>query len=229
MNAFRKVFQGKHVFLPVIHVSDVDLSLHNARIALENGGDGIFLINHEVNWEFLYKTYKFIREELPNLWIGMNPLSLYNSEVFEQIPRTLQGLWLDDAGLREGRANPTERAEQLHKARGDWQGIYFGGVAFKYQAPVMDLESVARLAMPFVDVITTSGDGTGIQPVVGKIQKIRKAVGEFPIAIASGITPENVQEYMPYADCFLVATGISFDASRLDPKRVRDFARALGK
>jgi predicted TIM-barrel enzyme len=46
-------------------------------------------------------------------------------------------------------------------------------------------------------------------------------LGEAPLGIASGITPENVEEYLPLADCFLVATGIIRSFSQLDLTRVR--------
>ena len=50
---------------------------------------------------------------------------------------------------------------------------------------------------------------------------MKQALGEFPLGIASGITPENVSEYLDIADCFLVATGISTSFTELDPVRVR--------
>jgi predicted TIM-barrel enzyme len=43
----------------------------------------------------------------------------------------------------------------------------------------------------------------------------------LPLAIASGITPENVGDYLDVADCFLVATGISRSFTELEPSRVR--------
>jgi hypothetical protein len=34
------------------------------------------------------------------------------------------------------------------------------------------------------------------------------ALGDLPLAIAGGIIPENVRDYLPISDCYLVATGI---------------------
>ena len=70
-------------------------------------------------------------------------------------------------------------------------------------------------------MITTSGQGTCIAASIEKIKRIRTGAGEYPIAIASGITPENVVDYLPYADAFLVATGISKDSYHLDREKVR--------
>jgi len=94
------------------------------------------------------------------------------------------------------------------------------GVAFKYQRPVEDLASAARIAMRYMDVVTTSGPGTGIAAEREKIVAMREATGDFPLAIASGITPDNVGDYLEVADCFLVATGISRSFSEIDAGRL---------
>ena len=56
---------------------------------------------------------------------------------------------------------------------------------------------------------------------------MKQAIGDFPLAIASGITPENVKDYLEVADCFLVATGISNSFSELSPVRVRELVRNI--
>jgi len=50
---------------------------------------------------------------------------------------------------------------------------------------------------------------------------MKAALGDAPLAVASGITPENVSRHLPFADCFLVATGISRSFIELDPSRAR--------
>jgi predicted TIM-barrel enzyme len=72
-----------------------------------------------------------------------------------------------------------------------------------------------------MDVVTTSGPGTGQAAHVEKIRTMKAALGDFPLAIASGITPENVKDYLPFSDCYLVATGISDSFEELNPDRVR--------
>ncbi|MCD4652389.1 hypothetical protein K8T06_00460 [bacterium] len=51
---------------------------------------------------------------------------------------------------------------------------------------------------------------------------MKQAIEDFPFAIASGITTENVSDYLPFADCFLVVTGINRDFHNLDPDQVRE-------
>ncbi len=83
------------------------------------------------------------------------------------------------------------------------------------------MESACQIAARYMDVVTTSGPGTGESVDIDKIARMKKALGDTPLAIASGITPENVPDYLPHADSFLVATGISSSFEELDPARVR--------
>jgi len=229
MSTFRKVFKGKHTFLAVVHVEGGAQALRNARIAEQEGADGIFLINHSISYVSLVECYREIREQLPGFWIGLNCLDLGMSAV-SYIPKDTAGVWIDNAGVSEGR-NPVVGAQEFARLRRDseWFGVYFGGVAFKYQGHIKNVARVAKLAVPFVDVITTSGPGTGMAADLTKICKMKMAIGNHPLAIASGITPENVEKYMPYVDCFLVATGISDSHTELNPFKVRKLAKALGK
>lgn len=62
-----------------------------------------------------------------------------------------------------------------------------------------------------------------------KIATMKKAIGDKPLAIASGITLENVENYLPYTEYFLVATGISHTFNELDPVKVGELCKAIHK
>jgi predicted TIM-barrel enzyme len=102
--------------------------------------------------------------------------------------------------------------------------MYFGGVAFKKQRPVdaAQYRRSAGIALPFMDVVTTSGIATGHEAEDGKITDFRRGLGDAPLALASGITPENAARYGRDVDCFLVATGINRvdDFYNIDPVRL---------
>lgn len=50
----------------------------------------------------------------------------------------------------------------------------------------------------------------------------RDALGtDAAIALASGVTSENVQDYLPYVDAYLVGTGIEKEVGVLDPAKLR--------
>ncbi len=227
MGNYRNIFKNANAFLAVVHVENSAQAVRNARLAQDEGADGIFLINHDSGHEELLNAYAQVVRDLPWLWVGLNCLDLGRSAV-RAIPITTAGLWVDNAGITETDVVPAKRFNDIRTGLG-WEGLYFGGVAFKYQEPVNDVAVVARAAVPYVDVITTSGDGTGHAPAVEKIKMMKAAIGSHPLAIASGITPENVLEFAPYADCFLVATGVSDSHTELNPARVRALAKRLGK
>ena len=54
-----------------------------------------------------------------------------------------------------------------------------------------------------------------------------RVTGPERLAIASGVTPDNIGDYLPYVDHFLVASGISQDFHTLDPAKVRALAEAI--
>lgn len=229
MFIYRHVFPRRNTLFIVIHVEDESQALRNTHIAHAAGADGVFLINHRIPASSLLTCYTHVKRLCPDLWIGLNCLDLSPPEMLEILPNNIDGLWVDNAGIYEENADPVATARHFAKLRSKrgQHGVYFGGVAFKYQGPTRDPARVAKLAVPFVDVVTTSGDGTGIAANVEKIRLMKKAIGDHPLAIASGITPENVTRYMPYADCFLVATGVSDSHTELDPVRVRKLAQII--
>eukprot|EP00947_MAST-08B_sp_MAST-8B-sp1_P004172 g4172.t1 len=65
-------------------------------------------------------------------------------------------------------------------------------------------------------VLCTSGPGTGSPFEADRAKLYRACVGEdVAIAVASGVTAENVEELLPYVDVFMVATGV--EAEPEDP------------
>lgn len=219
----------------VVHVEDKEQACRNAMIAARAGADGVFLIGHRMGALRLREIYGEVRKFLPDLWIGINFLLLDPKEAMAILPAKTHGLWVDDIGIDEDRNVPVLAAQshwhvwlERKKEEKDWNSLYFAGVAFKHQKQPRDLSYVLREAVKYCDVITTSGDETGSPPSLEKIQSIREAIGDFPLAIASGITPENVGEFLPYTDYFLVSTGISKSFDELDPCRVMKLVQTIG-
>lgn len=223
MNKYQEVFKKRHTFLPVIHVEGDEQALRNVDIAREAGCDGIFLINHHMSYQKLLTIHYQVYKRFSDWWIGVNCLDLFPVDVFQRINNEVAGVWVDNAMVDE-RASCQSDADEISFVRDMslWKGLYFGGVAFKYQRPVEDLEKACQLAMKYVDIVTTSGAGTGISADVDKIVRMKKALGTFPLAVASGITPENIDDYLDTVDCFLVATGISDSHTELNKARVKE-------
>lgn len=147
------------VFIPVIHAESLDQVQRNTRIAFENGADGIFLINHSISSEQLLDIYVKIRDQYPHSWIGLNLLGLSPLNAVEMIPDNADGLWLDDGGYDDRLCNPRLNAMKVSfklTAKANWKGLLFGGLAFKGQRPVDNLEQATQSLSQEVDVITTA-------------------------------------------------------------------------
>ncbi|MEI8339468.1 MAG: adenine phosphoribosyltransferase [bacterium] len=209
---FKKVFPTGRVFLPVIHVVDVPQTLQNIELAKVGGADGVFLINHNVDHLDLLKgIFPAARRSFPDFWLGVNCLGLSTAETLMALPSGTNGLWTDNSTINDHVPFGTACAGYINTLRKEKHPdiLYFGGVAFKGQPPARDPAAAAKKAVPFMDVVTTSGEATGIAPSIEKIIAMKNAIGSHPLANASGINLANVEPYLPYVDCFLIATGIS--------------------
>lgn len=220
----------------VIHHLDHRTSLAQAQIAFASGADGVFLISHHGADSDLFAPAAEIKKAYPQKLVGLNLLGSGAMEALQQVVNLgLDMVWVDNPGVRSDGVTDEagQIAEWLLEHGGHIQ--FFGCVAFKYQPvdpnPAGAAAAAARLHM----VPTTSGDATGVPPAVEKIRAMREALGpEHSLAIASGITPQNVSEYTPYATHYLVATGVSSDEYHLDQALVDELvakfeARSAGK
>jgi len=229
MSRFHDTFLTRHVILPIINVSSLEHAQENVRIARAAGADGCFLISlGPASDETLLEIHRTLLQREPGFWLGVNCVGLTVERVFTTLGEGADGVWVDDALIDETTTEqPAARDVVQVQRQAGWRGLYFGGVAFKYQRPVRDVAAAARNARAWMDVVTTSGPGTGQAAPPEKIRRMKEAIGDAPLAVASGITPENVNDYLPWADCFLVSTGISYTLDELDPARVRDLVRVV--
>lgn len=232
---FHKLFKTPGpVVLPVIHVQDTDQTKRNIRIAVEEGAQGVLLINHDFPMENFLPILREVRSAFPLVWLGVNFLAVTGKEAFPILGHlSAQGVmidayWADDACIDErGDAESQSEASAITQARSrsGWEGLYLGGTAFKKQRDVNpdDYAAAAAIAGQHMDVVTTSGIATGKAADVGKVEVFRQACRDSPLAVASGVTPDNAADYAGMVDCFVVATGINHkgDFYNIDRMRLR--------
>jgi uncharacterized protein len=238
--SFQQMFgRDGPVVTPVIHVLSIAQALANLEILRAAGCPGAFLINHDFGRDAFLPILREVRRAMPDLWLGVNFLAEDGRIGFATLGAlaaegyAFQALWADDACLHERRADqPDAKAIAAARAASGWDGMYFGGVAFKKQRPVADadLERAALLGAEWLDVVTTSGPATGHAPDLEKIVRFRVSIGDAPLALASGITPENAGQFAADVDCFLVATGINRpgDFYNIDPARLAALLQEVG-
>jgi len=213
----------KRVF-PVIHANSQEQVIRNTKIAKDAGAFGVFVINHDMTVDEMLELATEAQKIIS--WVGINCLGYSPLRAMQTVPHHISGLWTDNAGIDEiTDIQVTARRVIVEQVNRNWRGQYFGGVAFKYQDPVTDLRAATTQASKHMDVITTSGQATG---QAANIEKLKIMHGIFDgwvsrprLGIASGITPDNIEDYLPYIDDFLVATGISVSFTELDPVKVK--------
>lgn len=236
-------FKHTHVVLPVIHIEQIGEMYSNAELAHNAGCDGVLLISHGGNYTQLDEYYNLLRAEHPDWWIGVNTLDIHQTVTFEHIKngthfQGVNGVWADDAEIYN--SNQEQGFAELNrKEKADLDLLYMGGVSFKYvhppaaqydearnkyvHGPNFDAAGAAAVAKDYLDVVVTSGPGTGKAADVGKVEAMGMACTPTPLGIASGLTPENVRDYLPYAKFLLVATGISDTWTTFNPDALQSF------
>ncbi len=228
---FHKLFKAPGpVVLPVIHALNTEQVRENLRILVGEGAPGCFLINHDYGVDAFLPVIREVRAGWPSLWMGVNFLAVTGRDAFPVLGDLdsegcrIDAYWADDARIDEtGRDTSQARRIAAARAASGWSGLYFGGTAFKKQRPV-DPErwkDAAREAVTFMDVVTTSGPATGEEAGARKVRHFRAGAGPAPLALASGVTPENAASYAQ-VDAFLVATGINREGDfyRIDSVRL---------
>lgn len=248
---FRSVFPGdKPVILIVVHVVNDAQTQESVLAAREGGADGCFLICHSQQGPaFLRAIARDVRGSHPDWWIGLNFLKQtpFVAATFcddlggvgdGPVPRA-NGLWVDNSlaiyhhAWRKTYHLPfpgfldTSLPESPLK-----DSLFFAGAAFKHQDfPGFTPEREARIVQSYCDVVTTSGPATGMPASIEKIRGMREAmdassVSPPPLAIASGVSAENVRSYLPWATCFLVASSVTDPGERTSRDKVRELVQA---
>jgi len=216
---FHKFFKvSGPVVIPVIHVLNFKQTKENILKIIGEGASGCFLINHDFCREDFIPIVKKIREKFPLLWLAVNFLAETGEIAFPELAKLeaegciIDAYWADDACIDETGVNREANRIAKIKENCSWNGLYFGGTAFKKQRVIekKQYKDAAINASHFMDVVTTSGVATGCAAEINKINDFRKAISETPLALASGISLDNAFEYSN-VDCFMVATGINYE------------------
>ena len=91
-----------------------------------------------------------------------------------------------------------------------------------------DLDIVDELKQAeffLVDGVVVTGAMTGAQPNLDELKRVKDAAN-VPVLIGSGMTPENIADYFPHADGFIIGSTFRKDGAfleRLQVERLRKF------
>lgn len=212
--------------LPVIHHDTATRSMDNAALAFEAGSEGVFLISMVGRDDLLGDVALALKARWPDKLIGVNYLQAHAETALRRnLAAGLDMTWTDNAGIHSTGLHL--RAKLIADVlQANPKHLFFGAVAFKYQTFEPDPASAAVKAGECFMIPCTSGSATGVAAELDKIRSMREALGPLPLAIASGITPENVGDYAPLLSHILVATGVSHNEHDFDFEKL---SRLVGK
>lgn len=206
---------------PVIHFLDRATAFAEAAKAIQANADGIFLISHKGDDDELLTVACAIRDQHPTLPVGVNFLTKDGLESTILARRAnLPMVWGDDVGVDSKGFTDLGLSVRAQKCVSRDKLDVFASVAFKYRSFEPNPELAAKNALSAGFIPTTSGSGTGSAPDLSKIVAMSKATGGV-LAVASGMTPENIGSFAPYLSHILVATGVSLDEHRMDVEQLR--------
>jgi membrane complex biogenesis BtpA family protein len=142
------------------------------------------------------------------------------------------GAMLTDQGLIEGDAFNTVR----YRKNICPSAQIFADVHVKHAVPLGDwtLEDSAHdtLDRGLADALIISGVGTGRPTDPADVQQVRAACPNARILLGSGVTAENVHQFLQHADGFIAASSLKKGeklANPVDPKRVAALVRNMAK
>lgn len=206
--------------VPVIHHKDEQLSFYNAEMCAKENVYGIFLISMDGDNFGLSALAKRIKNTFPHLKVGVNHLGYSALEsIYENLNYSLDMTW-SDCPIVTG-AVISEEAKSIAKELEGSEHLFFNSVAFKYQRVEKNIPQAVLNSQSLQFIPTTSGEATGKAADLSKLILMKEHLKEYPLGIASGLTPENVHEYTPFIEYGLVATGISEDFHTFDSLKLK--------
>jgi membrane complex biogenesis BtpA family protein len=142
------------------------------------------------------------------------------------------GAMLTDQGLIEG--NPYETLRYRERICPGTQ--IFADVHVKHAVPLGNwtIADAARdtVERGLADALIVSGAGTGLATDLADVEQVRRTCPATKVLLGSGVSLENIRDFLPVADGFIVASSLKLNgrlANPVDPKRVAALARAISK
>ena len=223
-------------------------AIKSAKVMTENGIDGIIVENFGDKM-FLKKvgpevvavmTYiaKEIKESI-SVPIGMCVLqsdaiagiaiSKAVGAEFIRVPYYTE-TYIVDAGMMESIAAEALRYRKFLES----DVKIFADVHIKHSYPLSQrpIEHAAEDAYHrgLADAIIITGRKTGGETKVDDVARVKKALPEVPLVVGSGVTIENVDNYLPYIDAIIATTGLNVGGeveTEPDPVSVSKFMEKI--
>jgi membrane complex biogenesis BtpA family protein len=143
----------------------------------------------------------------------------------------LCGARVTDQGIIQGIAHDLLRDRTILGA----QNIkILADVDVKHSAPLavrpIEDEVDDTIERGLADAVIVSGAGTGKATDPSHVQAVKRAAGDTPVLVGSGVSAKTIAALTPRCDGFIVGTAFKLDGKARNPvqvERVRELMRAL--
>ena len=265
MDKFKQIFKTRNSVIGVIHFApllgymeytNIDVILKRALEDIKSldGVDAVFIEN---NYDYPHKitvgpetvacmsilAHEIVKKSkvpvgISVLWNDYKAaltIAKVSGAKFVRVP-----VFVDRVKTNYGEAKGEPKAVIAHrKSINAEEVLLFTDIQVKH-AMILDKRSIlasARLAIKNKsDGLIVTGKWTGDAPDLNELKKVRRAVGDFPILIGSGVDYKNVKTLLEYADGVIVSTSLKTSNTRdkvnirgyqdkIDRKKVQNFMR----
>lgn len=214
VNRFRKVFGWRKPIFGMLHLQGesekemLALALEELRVMACAGVDAVVVENYFGHPEYVEAALDYLLRHDQGIMYGVNLLDDDVGNFRLACRYNAAFLQLDSVAGHLEPGDDLAFGEFLADWRGMFNGFVMGGVRFKYQ-PYKSGRSLGEdlaIGMTRCDAVTITGDATGQETPLEKVRAFREIVGDFPLVIGAGLTPENCEGQLAKTDGAIVGS-----------------------
>lgn len=177
-------------------------------VFLTNRVDGVLVENYFGDPRQAEMALKHVSEKYPDICYGIN--LLHDDALGFELAQKYHAKFIQLDSVA-GHLSPKEDEafdQFITDVREKCDAFVLGGVRFKYQPYKSGrrLDEDLMIGMRRCDAIVVTGDATGQETDLSKIGTFRNIIGDFPLFVGAGMTPENAAVQMQYADGAIVGS-----------------------
>ena len=214
------------------HADVLERAKKETDLLFEAGVDAVIVEDYFGDVEDVEAVLQWLQKERPNRLYGVNVLDQFEKTYQLAEAYGAKFMQVDSvAGHLPPQEDPAYEA-LCKKYHEKGTVLILGGVRFKHQ-PILSgrsLEEDLKLGMQRCDAIVVTGEGTGMETSIDKVKQFRELMGEFPLIVGAGMTPENAGERLRVADGAIVGSYFKDnykDNGDVDEDHVRRFMEAV--
>lgn len=238
LEKFKQLFGHGKAVMGMIHLKGegrediLSRAGKEVQLLLDNGVDAVIIENYFGTPDDVAAVLGELRASRPDVVYGVNVLD--DDPLGFEYARKYGAKFIQLDSVA-GHLVPDEDVgfgEKIAKWRSETDALVFGGVRFKYQPynSGRSLEEDLVIGMKRCDAIVVTGDGTGKLTPMEKIREFRRIIGDFPLIVGAGMTPETCREQFAIADGAIVGSYFKdtyVDEGEVDAGHVKEFMRAV--